>query len=119
VLVLWRRDSRDWASSRRMVSVPTCPRSCSPRMWPSTLTGMLIAGRPARLPGTVNTSLTYVSTGENDVIVDNSGAGPMVVGQSIMSHLYCVEVCFGGRRCRIFSCEKTSSNEYCINRLTL
>ena len=82
MLVLWRRDSRDWASSRRMVSVPTCPRSCSPRMWPSTLTGMLIAGRPARLPGTVNTSLTYVSTGVNDEMVSNSGAGPTDVGHN-------------------------------------
>ena len=87
-----------WERWRRRVSVPTWPRSWRPRMWPFRLTGMLIAGRPARLAGTVNTSLMYVSTGDNDEIVDNSGAGPIVVGQSITSHLFCDEVYFCARR---------------------
>ena len=67
-------------------------------MWSSKVTGRLIAGRPTRLAGTVNTSLMYVSTGDNDEIVDNSGAGPIVVGQSITSHLFCDEVCPVSRR---------------------
>lgn len=54
---------------------------------------MLMDGRPARLPGTVNTSFTYVSTGDREEIVDRAGAGPIAVGQSMKSHLPCDSIC--------------------------
>ena len=47
---------------------------------------MLIAGSPAKLPGTVNTSFTYVSTGFIDATEDRAEAGPTVVGHKMMSH---------------------------------
>ena len=69
-----------------------------------------MAGRPAKLPGTVKASLTYVSTGDRWEMVDSSGAGPVVVGQRIISHLVWNEV--HTIEWRIFRAEKTLSNEY-------
>ena len=82
----WSNDSRCSAASRTSISMPTCPTTCNPIISPPTLTGILTAGKPARLAGTVNTSLTYPSTGVICEIVSKAGAGPTVVGHNMTSH---------------------------------
>jgi hypothetical protein len=76
-----------------------------------------MAGSPARLPGTVNTSLTYVSTGVIELIDSNAGAGPTVVGHRMISHFSWI-VCGARGECNIFSAENTSSKDLWINFLT-